>query len=226
MEPMAGTAAFGDNNSTDPYTNLDEKKYGSRMGLASAELNALNRRSLFPVVHVSSYPDITPCRLNGPQSCPLPLGRALIFFVLIEKCAGCLAAVRSVRALQSIDTYGMKQQHHHHRGQSTTEDSVSIQRPPAPYGQACTGCSKAKCKCVRDAEAPGAACQRCRRLGRACQPSRITRKRGGGRPPNRTAQIEEKLESLVTLLRSQGQPAPPSADTTRVGQTAPSPPAT
>ena len=141
--------------------------------------------------------------LDGARSC-----LDAFYPIAHEKCGS-----RAFRLYSRLGACDMTQQHH--SDQSAPEDSNSVQRPPASYGQACSGCSKAKCKCVRDLEASGASCQRCRRLGRACQPSRITRKRGGGRPPNRTAQIEEKLESLVTLLRSQGQPAP-STDTTRV----------
>ena len=72
----------------------------------------------------------------------------------------------------------------------------------APYGKACLGCSRAKCKCIL--RTGGAICERCHRLNKECQPGPIVRKRaarrtGGGR----TKDLEEKLDSLVTLLSKQ-----------------------
>lgn len=84
---------------------------------------------------------------------------------------------------------------------------------PAPYGRACAGCSRAKCKCFYRSD--GSACERCHRLGKACEPALAVRKRKAGTPPP-TAQppapssapplasrLEEKLDDLVTILRSQ-----------------------
>uniref|UniRef100_L2FUC2 Zn 2cys6 transcription factor n=1 Tax=Colletotrichum fructicola (strain Nara gc5) TaxID=1213859 RepID=L2FUC2_COLFN len=68
----------------------------------------------------------------------------------------------------------------------------------APYGRACTNCSRAKCKCIL--RPAGGACERCHRLNKTCQPSNPQKK-----PPwSRTAQLEEKLDGLVTLLRQSG----------------------
>lgn len=74
-------------------------------------------------------------------------------------------------------------------------------RPPsAPYGQACTACSKAKTRCI--GRGPQTACERCRRLDRQCQPSAVLRKsRTPKRPrPNNTAVLEKKLDELASLL--------------------------
>ncbi|KAK2729073.1 C6 transcription factor [Colletotrichum kahawae] len=73
---------------------------------------------------------------------------------------------------------------------------------PAPYGRACTNCSRAKCKCIL--RPAGGACERCHRLNKTCRPSNPQRKRSKKPPSSRTAQPEEKLDGLVTLLRQSG----------------------
>ncbi|KAI2617419.1 hypothetical protein GGR54DRAFT_641069 [Hypoxylon sp. NC1633] len=85
---------------------------------------------------------------------------------------------------------------------------------PAPYGQACVGCSRAKCKCFYRSD--GTTCERCHRLGKVCEPALAARKRKARsqpalQPPAQHHQaeqlfpsrLEEKLDDLVTLLRSQ-----------------------
>ncbi|KAI1390648.1 uncharacterized protein F4822DRAFT_393909 [Hypoxylon trugodes] len=84
-------------------------------------------------------------------------------------------------------------------------------RKSVPYGQACTNCSKAKCKCISRGGG-GAVCERCQRLGKECIPSVSVRKRAIRRPAaERTAHLEEKLDDLVSILRAQaagsGSPA-------------------
>lgn len=77
---------------------------------------------------------------------------------------------------------------------------------PAPYGHACTNCAKAKCKCVyRDSGGRREICQRCFRLNKECQPSVPSRRRNHTKktPGSRTAHLEEKLDDLVSLIRSQ-----------------------
>ncbi|KAB5566099.1 hypothetical protein GE09DRAFT_1218375 [Coniochaeta sp. 2T2.1] len=79
---------------------------------------------------------------------------------------------------------------------------------PAPYGRACLNCARAKCRCIyRTSDAgPDASCERCYRLKKNCEPSQTVRKRNGRRQVgSRTAQLEEKLEDLVSLLRNQNQ---------------------
>ncbi|KAI1342277.1 hypothetical protein F5Y15DRAFT_336464 [Xylariaceae sp. FL0016] len=97
-------------------------------------------------------------------------------------------------------------------------------RQSAPYGHACVACAKAKCKCItRGPAGSTGSCERCTRLGRECRPSTSHRKRqvgvggGGGGVDNRkagsprrserdrTAQLEEKLEDLVRVLRAQAE---------------------
>ncbi|KAF2016888.1 hypothetical protein BU24DRAFT_490161 [Aaosphaeria arxii CBS 175.79] len=72
----------------------------------------------------------------------------------------------------------------------------------APYGQACSNCAKAKCRCVL--QESGTACVRCQRLKKDCTPATQSRKRTARRksPATRT-QLEDKLDSLVTLLSAQ-----------------------
>ncbi|KUI64004.1 Transcriptional regulator WAR1 [Cytospora mali] len=77
---------------------------------------------------------------------------------------------------------------------------------PAPYGHACTNCAKAKCKCVyRGTGGRLEICQRCFRLNKECQPSVPSRRRNHTKktPGSRTAHLEEKLDDLVSLIRSQ-----------------------
>ncbi|KAH7127862.1 hypothetical protein B0J13DRAFT_564629 [Dactylonectria estremocensis] len=78
-------------------------------------------------------------------------------------------------------------------------------RKSAPYGQACVGCSKAKCRCI-SREPAGSSCERCHRLCIDCQPSSLGRKlpmRRGQPNGSKNNHIEEKLGELVTLLKSQ-----------------------
>ncbi|KAK4654465.1 hypothetical protein QC762_403520 [Podospora pseudocomata] len=95
---------------------------------------------------------------------------------------------------------------------STTTTNGSVDGMPAPYGRACTNCARAKCRCIY--RTGGADCERCHRLRKECIPSVSVRKRNGKRTHvSRAAQLEAKLEDLVSLLRHQAGP----------GGTAPSP---
>ncbi|EAW17058.1 Zn(II)2Cys6 transcription factor domain-containing protein [Aspergillus fischeri NRRL 181] len=82
---------------------------------------------------------------------------------------------------------------------------------PAPgqsctYGQACTHCYKAKCRCVR---APnGDTCERCLRLKKRCEPSESVRRRNAQNAQTakvsdrRIARLEDKMESLLSAMNS------------------------
>ena len=73
---------------------------------------------------------------------------------------------------------------------------------PAGYGRSCTNCSRAKCKCIFRPPS-GGSCERCHRLGKECIPIATTRKRVEKKHmSSRTAQLEEKLDDLVSILRS------------------------
>ncbi|OIW25920.1 hypothetical protein CONLIGDRAFT_512801 [Coniochaeta ligniaria NRRL 30616] len=85
-----------------------------------------------------------------------------------------------------------------------------------PYGRACTGCFKAKCKCVARADGPG--CQRCHSLNRACQPSDSVRRSTILKKQNanaRIAELEKKLESVIERLEPRN---PPDGDPQREHQ--------
>ncbi|RYP48093.1 hypothetical protein DL768_005946 [Monosporascus sp. mg162] len=125
------------------------------------------------------------------------------------------------------------------QAQGPTPTHQQQQTTSAPYGHACAGCARAKCKCIISSR--GGACERCRHLGRVCTPSATVRKRStaasrratatddrggsGGTSDNgngnctsgRTARLEEKLDDLVTLLRSQVSSASASAVSSVVG---------
>ena len=108
---------------------------------------------------------------------------------------------------------------------------VSAGGTPAPYGRACVNCARAKCRCIyRTADASCERCAvprgrpisglgltwgRCHRLKKHCEPSVTVRKRNARRQVgSRTAQLEEKLEDLVSLLRNHGTASKPAAATT------------
>ncbi|OQE43560.1 hypothetical protein PENCOP_c003G00796 [Penicillium coprophilum] len=78
-------------------------------------------------------------------------------------------------------------------------------RESASYGRACNGCYKAKCKCIL--RGPGLQCERCQRLKQECEPSTVARKRLSRKTAYRTAHLEERLDDLVGLLKSQASGA-------------------
>ncbi|KAH8681865.1 hypothetical protein BX600DRAFT_429775 [Xylariales sp. PMI_506] len=72
----------------------------------------------------------------------------------------------------------------------------------AKWGAACAPCAQSKAKCIRSNENPGSKCDRCERLEKDCsdQIHRPRKKRQS--KPSRTAQLEERLNSLVDLLKT------------------------
>ncbi|KAL3480219.1 hypothetical protein BJX99DRAFT_36825 [Aspergillus californicus] len=71
------------------------------------------------------------------------------------------------------------------------------------YGQSCTQCYKAKCRCVRLPS--GDKCERCLRLKKRCDPSDSVRRRNVqpvGESDTRIARLEDKMESLLTTMQS------------------------
>lgn len=83
-------------------------------------------------------------------------------------------------------------------------ESVSVGGIPAGYGRSCTNCSRAKCRCILRPE--GGKCDRCYRLGKECHQMVTSRKRVAKRTTaSRTAQLEEKLDDLVSILRATQQ---------------------
>lgn len=99
---------------------------------------------------------------------------------------------------------------------------------PAPYGRACAGCSRAKCKCFYRAE--GSDCERCHRLGKPCEQTTSLRKRKADTPPSpppRAApnppnnRLEDKIDHIVSLLSSRAVPSqsPPKEDNTNTPST-------
>ncbi|KAH7002074.1 hypothetical protein EDB80DRAFT_867093 [Ilyonectria destructans] len=94
-------------------------------------------------------------------------------------------------------------------------DLSTSEGTPAGYGRSCTNCSRAKCKCILRPET--GECERCHRLGKSCQPMTTSRKRVAKKATaSRTAQLEEKLDDLVSILRatqSTNQQTPSSSAT-------------
>ncbi|KYK56933.1 hypothetical protein DCS_03939 [Drechmeria coniospora] len=91
---------------------------------------------------------------------------------------------------------------------------------PAGYGQSCTNCSKAKCRCMlrADGEADGG-CERCYRLDKSCERIVANRKRTQKRSASsRTAQLEEKLQDLVSILRASQHPGQQGVDAASLAQ--------
>ncbi|KAI0454547.1 hypothetical protein F5B21DRAFT_475017 [Xylaria acuta] len=123
---------------------------------------------------------------------------------------------------------------------SSLEQSETSTRASAPYGQACVNCAKAKCKCILISHTSSSSgrgsrptCERCARLGRECKPSGSIRKRGaavsrratGGSasagPANsmsavsRAANLEQRLEDLVAILKAQASSQSNGGESTR-----------
>ncbi|KAH7156415.1 hypothetical protein EDB81DRAFT_646898 [Dactylonectria macrodidyma] len=92
-------------------------------------------------------------------------------------------------------------------GRVRVEMLSSADRPKpatAKWGAACQQCSIAKAKCIRSNTALGAKCDRCERLVKHCA-EQVHRPRKKRQPkPSRTAQIEERLNGLVNLLKASG----------------------
>ncbi|KAM6519451.1 hypothetical protein FALCPG4_013083 [Fusarium falciforme] len=103
---------------------------------------------------------------------------------------------------------------------------VAAAGTPAGYGRACTACQRAKCKCIL--RPGGQNCERCFRLGKSCQPMTTSRRRVAKKTTSsRTAQLEEKLDDLVSILRatqSANGAHPQTPPTTTPGSTATHPP--
>ncbi|KAI0598795.1 hypothetical protein F4775DRAFT_552976 [Biscogniauxia sp. FL1348] len=107
---------------------------------------------------------------------------------------------------------------------STPPQPQTPPRVSAPYGHACANCSKAKCKCIT-IRGSSSTCERCARLGRECRPSNGVRKQRlssrrnypalglgpGAVSAGRAAQLEEKLDDLVSILRVQAAAAAAAA---------------
>ncbi|KAI1384343.1 uncharacterized protein F4822DRAFT_419463 [Hypoxylon trugodes] len=72
----------------------------------------------------------------------------------------------------------------------------------AKWGAACSACAIAKAKCLRSNDRPGTKCDRCERLEKDClgQVHRPRKKRQTR--PSKTAQLEERLNSLVDYIKS------------------------
>lgn len=110
--------------------------------------------------------------------------------------------------ISSANFFGLQQSHVKLRWQPPTlrmEPGTVPNRQPAPYGQACVSCARAKCKCIGRIDSTDHTCERCHRLGRQCQRPPPLRKRPVKRPPKNVSQLEEKLDDLVTLLKAQAQ---------------------
>ncbi|KAI0444045.1 putative C6 transcription factor [Xylaria telfairii] len=83
------------------------------------------------------------------------------------------------------------------------ENSRTAINHSSTYGQACLQCYKAKCRCVPNAS--GSTCERCHRLRKRCQPSDSVRGRNARRAEesnSRIAQLEDKIETLISAMQS------------------------
>ncbi|KAJ5185208.1 Cytochrome P450 [Penicillium cf. griseofulvum] len=73
---------------------------------------------------------------------------------------------------------------------------------PTPYGRACMNCSRAKCKCVLSTTSSG--CERCQRLSKECRPAPRVRKRNKPLSGSRTANLEAKLDWVISAFEKGG----------------------
>ena len=103
----------------------------------------------------------------------------------------------------------------------------SVDTMPAPYGHSCEECVRSKCKCMLRAE--GGQCQKCYRLNRTCRPTTSQRRQHSSKKNmprsisrnetiDRTVQLEQKVDELVSILKTNGTPrstsSPASESTT------------
>ncbi|KAK9490421.1 hypothetical protein V1508DRAFT_424967 [Lipomyces doorenjongii] len=73
------------------------------------------------------------------------------------------------------------------------------------WGAACASCAKAKVKCLRSNEAPGSKCDRCQSLEKDCT-EQVHKPRKKRRSKSlKTAQLEEKLNTVVDLLKASAE---------------------
>ncbi|KAI2621290.1 hypothetical protein GGR54DRAFT_600933 [Hypoxylon sp. NC1633] len=85
---------------------------------------------------------------------------------------------------------------------SSNDSGLQSTPIPALGGRACTNCARVKCKCIYRAD--GATCERCYRLKKECTPSTsVGRRTAKRRGISRTARLEEKLDELVSALKTQ-----------------------
>ncbi|KAL6876777.1 hypothetical protein J3F83DRAFT_759214 [Trichoderma novae-zelandiae] len=134
----------------------------------------------------------------GETKSTLPMGGSAMFFIGAN--ASCIIQMYSIAPSRSAT------------------NSSRAERPKLPtarWGAACAPCATAKAKCIRSNDAQGAKCDRCERLLKECtnQIHRPRKKRQA--KPSRTAQIEERLNGLVSLFQasrdiSGSQPDPSS----------------
>ncbi|KFY02668.1 hypothetical protein O988_01994, partial [Pseudogymnoascus sp. VKM F-3808] len=87
------------------------------------------------------------------------------------------------------------------------------------YGQACMHCYKAKCRCVPSPR--GDSCERCHRLRKECFPSDSARRRNAHRaeaPASemRIAQLESRLETMLSAMQSLASASGSSAEAIRI----------
>ncbi|KAH8815995.1 hypothetical protein F5884DRAFT_829255 [Xylogone sp. PMI_703] len=75
----------------------------------------------------------------------------------------------------------------------------------ARWGSACSPCSVAKAKCIRSNQTPGAKCDRCQNLDKDCLKQTPKPRKKRQSKPSRTAQLEERLNSLIDVLKAQGE---------------------
>ncbi|KAK9236191.1 hypothetical protein V1525DRAFT_407825 [Lipomyces kononenkoae] len=73
------------------------------------------------------------------------------------------------------------------------------------WGAACVSCAKAKVKCIRSNEAPGSKCNRCQSLEKDCTEQVHKPRKKRQSKSFKTAQLEEKLNSVVDLLKASAE---------------------
>ncbi|KAI1105548.1 hypothetical protein F4804DRAFT_303786 [Jackrogersella minutella] len=90
----------------------------------------------------------------------------------------------------------------------------------AKWGAACSPCALAKAKCLRSRDASGSRCDRCERLEKDCVGQVHKPRKKRQTKPSKTAQLEERLNSLVDLIKASnpGDAPVPLRQVPEVGQ--------
>ncbi|KAI2604519.1 uncharacterized protein GGS25DRAFT_534938 [Hypoxylon fragiforme] len=81
----------------------------------------------------------------------------------------------------------------------------------AKWGAACSPCALAKAKCLRSSKTLSSRCDRCERLDKDCSKQVHKPRKKRQSRPSKTAQLEERLNSLVDLIKATNPGEVPAA---------------
>ncbi|EFX04644.1 hypothetical protein CMQ_1572 [Grosmannia clavigera kw1407] len=165
-----------------------------------------SRRSEPKIERVSSSPGRNAVRSRRPDAPKVTWNRIILYVLLYQMVVsgnaqmGILTVCQPAGIWLKVRCYMW--------GLSTSRKAAALMdekaKATAKWGAACSACASAKVKCIRSVEDASAKCDRCERLFKNCavQVHRARKKRTS--KTSKTAQLEERLNGLVDLLRASG----------------------